>query len=63
MRERRFVSEPLIVPDEFAFCALTFRGVFARVIPPRDRSAVNARVIPNLFLISSSAAIQRSTVS
>lgn len=54
---------PLIVPAVFAFWGRGVRTVFAKVIPPRDRIAVNARVTPNLFLIVSSAAILRSTVS
>ena len=46
----------------FVFWDLAARGVLARVIPPKDRIAVNARVTVNLFLIISSAAIQRGTV-
>lgn len=53
------VAEPLIVPDEFVFWSL---GVFPKAVPPRAMIAVNARVAANLFLIVSSAAIERSTV-
>jgi hypothetical protein len=52
------VAEPLIVPDEFVFWGL---GVFPKTVPPRVRSAVKARLSANLFLIVSSAAIERST--
>jgi hypothetical protein len=53
------VGEPAV----FVFWDLAARGVLARAIPPRDRMAVNARVTPNLFVIISSAALLRSTVS
>ena len=53
------VAGPLIVPDVFVFWGLF---VFPKVVPPRDRIAVNARVTANLFLIVSSAAFERSTV-
>jgi hypothetical protein len=52
-------AEPLIVPDVLVFWGL---GVFPKVVPPRDRNAVNARVTANLFLIVSSAAFERSNV-
>jgi hypothetical protein len=52
----------VVVPAEFVFWDLAARVVLARVIPPRDRNAANAKVTVNLFLIISSAAMQRSTV-
>jgi hypothetical protein len=57
------VAEPLIVPDAFVFVFVFWGlGVFPKVVPPRVRIAVNARVAANLFLIVSSAAPERSTV-
>jgi hypothetical protein len=59
--ERPLFAEPLIVPDVFVFVFWGL-GAFPKVVPPRVRIAVNARVTTNLFLIVSSAAIERSTV-
>jgi hypothetical protein len=59
LREWPVFAGPLIVPDVFVFWGL---GVFPKVVPPRDRIVVNARVTTNLFLIASSAAFGRSTV-